>query len=151
MEECAPRAEKSHPKILSRIKKLIKELHHEGVLNRKTHWSSEEDELLQKLVEQEKLDWKMIPHHFSSRSQNMCYSRYRRIKLNSKEKKWTQEEEQVLVKLVAEHGEKWKRISQELTSKPVWTQSTRRSKSESATSTTCAPTSTSPTSQSTKI
>jgi len=49
---------------MSRIKKLIRELHHEGSCNRKTHWTSEEDDLLKKLIEIDQMDWKLIPHHF---------------------------------------------------------------------------------------
>jgi hypothetical protein len=42
----------------------------------------------------------------------MCYSRFRRLQQERKEKKWTREEEDHLVSLVEKHGEKWKRISQ---------------------------------------
>ncbi len=80
-------------------------------MNRKTHWTSEEDHLLRKLVEEEKLEWKVIPQHFADRTQNMCYSRFRRLQLERKEKRWTREEEEQLIELVQKHGEKWKRIS----------------------------------------
>jgi hypothetical protein len=46
----------------------------------------------------------------------MCYSRFRRLQLERKEKRWTREEEEQLVDLVQRQGEKWKRISEELTS-----------------------------------
>jgi hypothetical protein len=46
----------------------------------------------------------------------MCYSRFRRLQQERKEKRWTREEEERLILLVQKHGEKWKRISEELPS-----------------------------------
>ena len=52
--------------------------------HKKTHWTAEEDNLLEKLVEEDKLEWRDIPKYFEDRTQNMCYSRYRRILMSTK-------------------------------------------------------------------
>ena len=46
----------------------------------------------------------------------MCYSRYRRILMSTKERNWNKEDEDQLLELIHRYGEKWKFISSKMTS-----------------------------------
>ncbi len=47
----------------------------------------------------------------------MCYSRYRRILMSTKERNWSKEEEDLVLDLISRYGEKWKLISSKMSSK----------------------------------
>ena len=98
-------------KVYARLRKYVKELHTEKMSWKKTHWTYDEDLLLIRFVEEEKISWSGMCAHFPGRTQSMCYSRYRHIRLTSKIKKWGVEDEKKLVELVSRLGPKWKKIS----------------------------------------
>jgi thymidylate synthase len=76
----------------------------------KRPWSEEEDERLVTLVEEEKMSWNDISRLMHDRTYKMCYSRYKRIKLNAKNS-WTQKEDQQLRDLVQKYGKQWKHFA----------------------------------------
>jgi hypothetical protein len=114
-----------------RLEAVLAALHEESGQHRKTHWTAEEDALLSRLVEVERREWKEIPEFFAGRTQNMCYSRYRRISLSCRDRSWTSSEEEAVVRLVAQCGEKWKLISARLPSRSFAIKSSRPSRSGS--------------------
>jgi hypothetical protein len=57
----------------------------------------------------------------------MCYSRYRRILMSTKERSWSKEEEDLLLDLINRFGEKWKLISSKMVSKsPIYLEFTSK-------------------------
>ena len=98
----------------SKLDKKLSELHSGSKVYRKIHWTIREDELLKKLVEVDELEWRDIPKFFEGRTQNMCYSRYRRLTIQGKQRAWSKEDEDLVIRYVDSIGEKWKQISQVL-------------------------------------
>jgi len=82
-----------HEVDMAQLEERLQVLHSGDRVYRKIHWTIQEDEELRKLVEVDKLDWKEIPRFFKDRTQNMCYSRYRRITVCGKKRTWTKEDE----------------------------------------------------------
>lgn len=46
----------------------------------------------------------------------MCYSRYRRISMGTKDRNWTKEEEENVIELITRYGERWKFLSSKIPS-----------------------------------
>ena len=67
--------------------------------------------MLKKLVDVDKIEWKDVPKHFWGRTQNMCYSRYRRLTIHGKQRAWSKEDEEIVIRYVGNIGERWKQIS----------------------------------------
>lgn len=78
----------------------------------KITWTEKEDEELCSLIEEQNLGWKQVAARMN-RTYKMCYSRYRRIRLGTKNS-WRKDEEERAKELVEKYGMKWKQISQYL-------------------------------------
>jgi len=78
-------------------------------------WTKEEDSLLLKLIDTEKLtgnkiNWKSIAQNFN-KDYKKCYYRYRHIMPELKKGYWTKDEEEKLIEFIQIYGKKWSKIS----------------------------------------
>lgn len=86
-----------------------------GYDSKKKAWTSEEDQRLVDLVEKQNIPWKHIQDHMPDRTQKMCYSRYRRL-ITEARQRWAPEDEKRLKELVETKGRFWKEFVKEFPS-----------------------------------
>jgi hypothetical protein len=66
-------------------------------------WSEEEDETLLRCRDRQLLEWDAIADRLPGRNGKMCYSRYKRLKYNTRAL-WRHKDNEKLLKLVGELG-----------------------------------------------
>lgn len=83
----------------------------------KKYWTTEEDQALMSLVDQQGHNWKRISQDLPGRNENQCYGRYRRL-LRQVKRGWALEDDHLLRECVAHYGTNWKAISRYFQSIP---------------------------------
>lgn len=84
-----------------------------------TQWTSEEDELLKRLVPRLKPDWKKISEHFPGRPKSAVRRRWEnRFDPGIKKTAWTEAEDLMVLTLLERIGPIWKDIAEHLPGRP---------------------------------